>query len=87
MRTQPAVSAAIQSSVGRSLRANTPATSRAWLSRSRQLSVTQKGYTLDRSSVPPEGRHPVLAGFRVRSAGLIGTLVAIAAVVGSSKSF
>jgi hypothetical protein len=51
------------------------------------LSVTQKGYTLDLSSVPPEGGYPVLVGFRVRVAGLIGTLVAIAAVVGGSKSF
>jgi len=54
---------------------------------SRQLIVTQKGYTLGPSSVPPEWRFPGMTGFRIRAAGLIGTLVAIAAVVGNTKSF
>jgi hypothetical protein len=51
------------------------------------LKVPQKGYTLAASSVSPFRRFPEMAGFRVRAAGLIGTLVAIATVVGSSKSF
>jgi hypothetical protein len=51
------------------------------------LILTQKGYTLVASSVPPEGRYPGMTGFRIRAASLIGTLVAISAVVGNSKSF
>jgi hypothetical protein len=51
------------------------------------LILPRKGDTLAQSSVPPEWRYPGMTGFRIRIVSLMGTLVAIAAVVGNSKSF
>jgi hypothetical protein len=51
------------------------------------LILPLKGDTLAPSSVPPEWRYPSMTGFRVRIVSLMGTLMAIAAVVGNSKSF
>jgi hypothetical protein len=51
------------------------------------LILPQKGYRLGASSVPPTGRYPKMAGFRIRVFSLVGTLVALASVVGTSKSF
>ena len=51
------------------------------------LILTLKGDTLAAPSVPPEWRFSRMTGFRIRILSLMGTLVAIAAVVGNSKSF
>jgi hypothetical protein len=79
--------AAIHRRVGHSRRTNAFNTCQCPFTPALELNLPQKGYTLAASSVSASRRFPGMTGFRIRVTGLVGTLVALAAVVGTSKSF